>query len=137
MKLQRLFCWRKLCQFAAIRLSKQKVWQPVKVTRTKAIAWIISSTYRFFNQIEFIFVLLSSVQLNLVKVSVMFVLWYNTFHQVLFDMSKNENVISSSLTSLAPNFTVHRNEYNSTPKIMCQQLTCKKSVQGDLFLFLP
>ena len=36
----------------------------------------------------------SGVHLNLVKVSVLYELWHNTFHQVLFDMSENEDVIS-------------------------------------------
>ena len=38
------------------RLYKQKEPLPVHVSRTKAVMWIISSTYLFFNQIEFIFV---------------------------------------------------------------------------------
>ena len=50
---------------------------------------------------------LSSVQLNLVKVPLMYVLWFRTLHQVLFDMPKNEDVISSSLISIELHLKVH------------------------------
>ena len=32
----------------------------------------------------------------------------------------------ANINRIALNLTVHRNEYNSKTKIMCQQLTCKK-----------
>ena len=58
---------------------------------------------------------LSSVQLNLVKVSVMYVLWFHTFHQVLFDMPQNVDVISSSLISTELHLKVHLCRYESLP----------------------
>ena len=44
----------------------------------KVIVRVISSTYIFFNHVEIIF----------------FRVFHYTFHQVLFDMSKNEDTIS-------------------------------------------
>ena len=98
MKLQCLSCRGKLFHFVVTRRCKQKKPQPVNIFCMKVIMWFISSTYIFFNQIEIITTLkkttLSAVQLNLGKVSVMCTFWHHTFYQVLFDMSKNRDVIS-------------------------------------------
>ena len=92
MKLQSLSCRGKLSQFVVTRLCKQKEPQSVNVVRMKEIMLVINSAYIFFNQIEIIF--FHPVQLNLVKVLVMQALSDQRFHQVLFDMLKNEYVIS-------------------------------------------
>ena len=57
----------------------------------------------------------------------MYVLWYHTFYQILLDTQKMRvNIFFANRSRITLNFTVHRNEYNRTAKIMCQQLTCKK-----------
>lgn len=55
MKLQSASCQGKLSQFVFTRNCKRKEWQSVNVVRMKAIIWIISNTYIFFNQIPIIF----------------------------------------------------------------------------------
>ena len=93
MKLQNLSCRGKLSQFVVNQLCKQKESQPVNVVRMKAIMCVISSTTYFSIRLRLFSSTLSGVQLNLVKVSVMHAFWHHTSHQILFGMSKNENVI--------------------------------------------
>ena len=57
--------------------------------------WIISSTYIFLNQIEIIFFRFIWCP---TKVLVTYAFLHHTFHQALFDMAKNEDVISQPVT---------------------------------------
>ena len=45
------------------------------------------------------------------------------------------NVFFAYISRIALNFTVHRNEYNSTTKIIYQQLNCKKWVSKHAYFF--
>ena len=89
----------KASQFVAIRLCKQKELQPVNVARTKAFykSFFVARMKYFSTRFILFSSTLSSAQLNLVKVSVMYVLSYvcmyvlrmaHTFNQVLFDMPR-------------------------------------------------
>ena len=57
--------------------------------------WIISSTYIFLNQIEIIFFRFIWCP---TKVLVTYVFLHHTFQQALFDIAKNEDVISQPVT---------------------------------------
>ena len=57
--------------------------------------WIISSTYIFLNQIEIIFFHFIWCP---TKVLVTYVFLHHTFQQALFDIAKNEDVISQPVT---------------------------------------
>ena len=79
------FVWERFLSLLSLDFFKEKETQPVNVKSqlgTKAIVWIISSRLNSFLST------LSSVQLDLVKMSIMYVLWYHAFKQVLFDMPK-------------------------------------------------
>ena len=94
MKPQSLSCWGKLSQFVFTRLCKQKEEQPINVVRMEAMMWIIRAYTYFSIRLKSFSSTLSGVQLNLVRLSVMQAFWHHMFHQILFDMSKNEDVIS-------------------------------------------
>ena len=65
-------------------ISKSKDSQP-NVARTKAITWIISSTWIFFIQIEFILVLLNLVKLCLIQVNlVIYLLLYVLYLRLIY-----------------------------------------------------
>ena len=138
----------KASEFVLIQLCKQKELQPVNVACMKAFSKMFVARMKYFSTRFMLFSsTLSSAQLNLMKVSVMYVLSYvcmyvlrmaHTFNQVLFDMPKKWgcNIFFANNNRIALNFTVHWNEYNSTNKIMCQQLTCKELVQSNVISFV-
>ena len=96
---------------------------------------IISSIYIFlfiFNTFPSTF---SSFQLNLVKVSMMHLLWYHRFHQVLFDIPKTEDAISLLLTSIELHLNSLFTEMNAiaTPKSCVNRLPARNESKATLF----
>ena len=101
----------------------------------RTLLLIISSIYIFlfiFNSFPSTF---SSFQLNLVKVSMMHLLWYHRFHQVLFDIPKTEDAISLLLTSLELHLNSLFTEMNAiaTPKSCVNRLPARNESKATLF----
>ena len=48
--------------------------------------------------------------------------------------TSNKKIFFANINRIALNLNVHRNEYNSTTKIMHQQLTCRNEFKAILFL---
>ena len=149
MKLQCLFCWGKLLSLLPFDFVNKRNCSQLMSLAQKLFTKIFVARMKYFSNRFILFSsTLSSAQLNLVKVSVMYVLSYvfmyvlrmaHTFNQVLFDMPKKWgcNIFFANNNRIALNFTVHWNEYNSTNKIMCQQLTFKKWVQSNVVSVVP
>ena len=61
----------------------------------------------------------------------------NGFRINLLLCASNMKNFFVNVSTIALNLTVYRNEYNSTTKIMRQELTCQKLVQSNLISIVP